>query len=323
MVSFCTKRLLGLAKSGNLLPTARGVWESTISTLGPRPDKAGGKMNCDRMQGADSAVGRGPRQKIMVMNPERVAYAGLLGSPSVREMGTLTIYASLGNPLSISREDGKWESVDFAVVPPYVRHRVATNDRIIGVLMVEPETVTLDEVSRLLQGDQEGAGNMSARIRDTFSKLVGGKLVQTEVSSLDIDGAFFGRPLPSRKIDSRIAKVVNRIRSNPGDQLSAQDCAALTGLSFSRFLHLFRDEVGTTYRRFRAWKRARSLLAYVNGEPNLTDVALEIGYPDSTHFSHSIRHVYGLKPRDIFAGSRSLAVVLQAERGPSPALRLA
>ncbi|WP_309901090.1 hypothetical protein [Variovorax soli] len=37
-------------------------------------------------------------------------------------------------------------------------------------------------------------------------------------------------------------------------------------------------------------------------------MALDTGYPDSTHFSHSIRQVYGLRPSDILAGSRRLAV---------------
>ena len=57
------------------------------------------------------------------------------------------------------------------------------------------------------------------------------------------------------------------------------------------------------------WKRARSLLQYVNLDANLTDVALEVGYPDASHFSHSIRQIYGLKPKDIFAGSRRLNVL--------------
>ena len=37
-------------------------------------------------------------------------------------------------------------------------------------------------------------------------------------------------------------------------------------------------------------------------------VALDVGYPDSTHFSHSIRQVYGLTPKSIFAGCRKLAL---------------
>jgi AraC-like DNA-binding protein len=64
------------------------------------------------------------------------------------------------------------------------------------------------------------------------------------------------------------------------------------------------------YRKLRTWKRARCLLGYANGNSSLTHVALDTGYPDSTHFSHSIRQVYGLKPRDILAGSRRLRVLV-------------
>ncbi len=40
----------------------------------------------------------------------------------------------------------------------------------------------------------------------------------------------------------------------------------------------------------------------------MAHLALDIGYPDSTHFSHSIRRFYGLKPRAIFSGSRELEI---------------
>jgi AraC-like DNA-binding protein len=94
--------------------------------------------------------------------------------------------------------------------------------------------------------------------------------------------------------------------------VAAKECAALVNLSFSRFLHLFKEEVGIPFRNLRTWKRARSLLHYVHTSDNLTHVALDIGYPDSTHFSHSIRQVYGLKPKDIMAGSRKLRVIAHA-----------
>jgi AraC-like DNA-binding protein len=87
------------------------------------------------------------------------------------------------------------------------------------------------------------------------------------------------------------------------------ECAAQAGLSFSRFLHLFKQQTDTSFRNLRAWKRARSLLLHVTRDANLVNVALETGYPDSTHFSHTIRQVYGLRPRDIFAGSRRLTVL--------------
>ena len=85
------------------------------------------------------------------------------------------------------------------------------------------------------------------------------------------------------------------------------------GLSASRFLHLFKEETDISFRSFRAWKRARHLLNFANQDLNLAHLAQDIGYPDSTHFSHSIRRFYGLKPRAIFSGSRDLAIYRSGE----------
>jgi AraC-like DNA-binding protein len=90
--------------------------------------------------------------------------------------------------------------------------------------------------------------------------------------------------------------------------MTAADCAASVNLSASRFLHLFKAQTGVSFRAFRAWKRARHLLHFVNEDINLAHLAQDIGYPDSTHFSHSIRRFYGLQPRAIFEGSRDLAI---------------
>jgi AraC-like DNA-binding protein len=129
-----------------------------------------------------------------------------------------------------------------------------------------------------------------------------------DLMSLDFDKLFFGQTLVPRQIDRRIRAVIESIKRDPSGRGSAEECAETVHLSFSRFLHLFKQEMGVPFRSFRTWKRARSLLHYVNRNSNLAHVALDTGYPDSTHFSHSIRQVYGLKPKDIFAGSRRLAI---------------
>jgi AraC-like DNA-binding protein len=113
-------------------------------------------------------------------------------------------------------------------------------------------------------------------------------------------------------LDSRISAVIERIRSNPGGRHSAEQYARDSGLSVSRFSHLFRGETGTTLRGFSAWKRARAVLALVTNEEKLVETALEAGYADSTHFCHSIRQFYGLRPRDIAEIMASLKLTLQA-----------
>jgi AraC-like DNA-binding protein len=256
-----------------------------------------------------------PAGKIMILGEDRVAYAGLLGEPTERSFGCLTVYSPLASPLRVCAQGQAFETAGMAVIPPYVPHRVATRDRMIGVLMIEPESVDAARLPPALAGGlaRPVGEPLAQRVRESFLRLGRGDYGR-DLTGVDVDLLFFGRMFERRVLDPRVAAIVDRINRCPHGQLSAEEGAQLAGLSFSRFLHLFRAEVGATFRGFRAWKRARSFLRYANGTPSLTDVALEIGYPDSTHFSHSIRQVYGLRPKDIFAGSRDLAIVVSGRR---------
>ena len=110
-------------------------------------------------------------------------------------------------------------------------------------------------------------------------------------------------------LDGRIAAVVARMALEPAEVADAAKAAAGCGLSVSRFLHLFKAELGVSWRTFRAWKRARSLLPCVRSGDNLTAIALALGYPDASHFSHTIRQVTGFRPSEIVAGARSVRVM--------------
>lgn len=284
-------------------------------------------------QAADALPLSDRRNRVMWLNNDRVFYAGLLGVVSVRTMGGWLVYASLGAPLRIALEDADagigaadapWQTAQLAVVPPWVPHRVACDERLICSITIEPETVDTTALPAWLR---QHAGAVPANHPDMLPMLqrlraahawlrTPGQQVQWQTSCFD--QALFGQPLPQRQVDPRIAQVLQRMRDDPAQGSTAQDCAARVGLSFSRFLHLFKAEVGTPFRSLRTWKRARSLLHHVTRDTNLVHVALDTGYPDSTHFSHSIRQVYGLKPRDLFAGSRQLTVL-----GDSPAARAA
>ena len=271
------------------------------------------------------------RNRVMWLNNDRVFYAGLLGAVSVRTMGGWLVYVSLGAPIRIAVGDAEtgtlpadapWQTTELAVVPPYVPHRVACDERLICSITVEPETVDETRLPAVLRGAPgavagDDAARLVQRVRAAHAWLrTHGREVDLQTTSFD--ECFFGQALVPRRIDPRIASVLEDIRNDPSQPTTAQDCANAVGLSFSRFLHLFKAEVGTPFRSLRTWKRARSLLHHVTRDANLVHVALDTGYPDSTHFSHSIRHVYGLKPRDLFAGSRQLTVL-----GDSPAARAA
>ena len=145
------------------------------------------------------------------------------------------------------------------------------------------------------------------RIRAAYAQLRQ-RRCRDDIGSGEFDVMCFGEALPRRALDPRVVRAIAQIGRFCGEPVTAASCATEAGLSASRFLHLFKQETGISFRAFRAWKRARHLLHFANQDLNLAHLAQDIGYPDSTHFSHSIRRFYGLKPRAIFSGSRDLAI---------------
>jgi AraC-like DNA-binding protein len=242
----------------------------------------------------------------MVITEDRVAYRGLLGAPTTRNLGALTVYVALESPFMLKIGDEPAARRRFAIVPPNVPHFITSPDRLVGDILIEPECVCPRDLQQLPTMIETATVRM--RLESAFNGCWQSAL-SVEHSSAAVDEFFFGRALEPRVLDARIALAIRQIRERPCEQFFAATCAKLTGLSFSRFVHLFKEEIGMTFRAYCAWKRARALLPYVGSTCSLTDLAMQTGYPDSSHFSHSIRRIYGLRPKDILAGSRRLAVV--------------
>lgn len=253
--------------------------------------------------------------RMMWLTPDRIFYAGLLGAPVLHAKGALIVYIAIEAPLRVRIRGGEWQTTQVAVVPPYVPYEIACDGRHVLDMLIEPETVVLNQLPAFLQQcGAVDAPEFAAHVRAVHERLVA-SAGTSHLRPEDFDIAFFGAPLPSRALDPRIEAVLDRIKTNVLAVSAAEECAARAGLSFSRFLHLFKEQVGAPFRSFRTWKRARSLLHYVHSTSNLVNVALDIGYPDSTHFSHSIRQTFGLKPRDVFAGSRKLKLIADQPQG--------
>ena len=245
---------------------------------------------------------------LMLITPERVFYAGLLGRPRQRCSGAFHVYVAIEGGLLLSLDDARESQGELAVVPPYQRHTISSDHRAVICATIEPESVCageLDDLAQRLSGPNRPL--FAARIRAAYDHLRRQRCRDTVISA-DIDRLCFGEALPRRVLDPRVVKAIAQIGRFSGEPVTAESCAAEVALSASRFLHLFKEETGISFRSFRAWKRARRLLHFANQDLNLAHLAQDIGYPDSTHFSHSIRRFYGLKPRAIFSGSRDLAI---------------
>ncbi len=245
---------------------------------------------------------------LMLITPERVFYAGLLGRPRQRCSGAIHVYVAIKGGLRLATEGALEPCGELAVLPPYLRHTITSDYRSVICVLIEPETVcagAFELLAKRLSGTERRL--FVERVRAAYRQL------QHQPCTGDIGSAAFdimclGEALPRRTVDLRAVQAIAQICRFSGDPVTAASCAAEAGLSASRFLHLFKQQTGISFRSFRAWKRARHLLHFANQDLNLAHLAQEIGYPNSSHFSHSIRRFYGLKPRAIFSGSRDLAI---------------
>ncbi|MEM9487566.1 MAG: AraC family transcriptional regulator [Myxococcota bacterium] len=110
-------------------------------------------------------------------------------------------------------------------------------------------------------------------------------------------------PRPSEH--QRLTATIRAIDRAPQDFSRVEDAAQHAGLSVSRFQHIFRDEVGMPFRRYRLWKRMAVVATAIEAGRSLTGAALDAGFASSAHLSVTFREMFGLAPsRLIAAGTR-------------------
>ena len=260
----------------------------------------------------------------MWITPGRVLYSGLLGTPTTRRLGGWIVYFADEAPLSLgigphTPAQASWPRGLVGIVPPYQPHGVASKDRHLSNIIIEPESIDLDALEGPLGNLLRSGGgafddhHADARALRALLRSARDRLAASPGALAADDGALdrfvFGTPLPRRRLDARIAEALELMHDAGQTPAEAQALAEAAHLSFSRFVHLFKQETGVPLRTFRSWKRARSLLHLVRQDSSLTEIAYQTGYPDSAHFSRSIRQVFGLQPRDLMAGSRRIALL--------------
>lgn len=97
-------------------------------------------------------------------------------------------------------------------------------------------------------------------------------------------------------MDPRIRAALTRLGDPARPHTSAAELAHAVGLSPSRFLHLFRQHTGTSFRRYRLWIRMVTAASLLAERRELTSVAADAGFASPSHFSSSFHSMFGLPP---------------------------
>lgn len=94
-------------------------------------------------------------------------------------------------------------------------------------------------------------------------------------------------------LDERIAEVVQYIEDLDQKRVAAGELAEQIALSESRFLHLFKEELHTTVRKYLLWKRTMDGARLVVEGRSITDAAHAAGFTDSAHLARVFKSMFG------------------------------
>lgn len=98
--------------------------------------------------------------------------------------------------------------------------------------------------------------------------------------------------------DERITRIIEHLSNNADRQVPLEEAAGLCHLSPDRFLHLFKEKTGLTFRKVQQWNRLKGAFQLLNVQ-SLTQTAHEMGFSDSAHFSRNFKQTFGFSPRNL------------------------
>ena len=218
--------------------------------------------------------------------PGQALYAGPSLNLAPHSGSVWCLAVGIDGPLSVATANGITGEVHSVLIPPRLTHQLTCYGTGLVSCYLEPTSVRADagrDKFREWRGEI-GVGHVDEdRLRFTPA---------------DDDNALhwldLAAPAAQRRIDARIAHAARRIRRDPAAAVSSRELAADAGLSESRFLHLFRDELGTSLRRYRLWVRLTHAGAAIAAGDNLTTAAMKAGFASPSHLADRFKTTFGL-----------------------------
>jgi AraC-like DNA-binding protein len=232
------------------------------------------------------------------LSPGQALYAGPSLNLAPHSGSVWCLAVGIGGPVTVTSQRGTARDAHSVLIPPRLTHQLTCHGSGLVSCYLEPTSDRAD-ASRLKFGEWRGdigVGHVDEE-RLQFTPP------DDESSSHWLDLA---APAAHRRIDPRIAQAARRIRDEPAAAISSSELAAEAGLSESRFLHLFRDDLGTSVRRYRMWVRLTHAGTAIAAGDNLTTAAMKAGFASPSHLADRFKATFGLSASQLLGTGLTL-----------------
>jgi AraC-like DNA-binding protein len=229
----------------------------------------------------------------------RTFFCGPLFYNANHQHGAPVFLAGLYGKFRLKVADGDWLSCRTAVIPAGVWHELDVGGDPVAVFYIEPTIAGTEALlplirdTRSVNGALVGNGGEINFMRELYEDRYQPNWSAQPLADL-LD--FSKRRSQADRLDPRISQIVEFLFAQGDDLTSVLTLAANVGLSASRLQHLFSQQIGVPFRRYRGWNRMRQAIQEVIKGHNFTTAAHATGFSDSAHFSHEFRKTFGAAP---------------------------
>ena len=236
------------------------------------------------------------------------------------------VMAMRGTLLIRGRSEDQWLRCGAALVRPDAAHEVDARDTTVLIGFVDSESELGAALSDRIEGDISCISETQvARWRVALGK----KLTEARVERW-VRTELLHR-CRSVRIHPGVSLVLKHLREKLGisDDFSLRSLASVSGLSQSRFMHVFTESTGVPLRPYVLWLRLQRACCDLMAGASVTAAAHSAGFSDAAHLTRTSRRMLGMTPTDLALRKRlSRGVTLDQvdshrERiNPTPTIRV-
>jgi AraC-like DNA-binding protein len=207
--------------------------------------------------------------------------------------------------MAVRGKRGEWQSAPALIVRQDVEHSFNARDALGAMILMDPESIEGSWLRRSLQKDitlvppsriTGCVGELQKFLADPFQTMEVGALIKHCVQSLCTGIA------PTRTLDLRVTRVLERIKKSDELRLSIDDAADLANLSPSRFAHLFKQQVGLPFRRYMLWRKLARAMLMIGRQQTISTAAHEADFADAAHLTRTFYQMFGMPPSTLMRG---------------------
>lgn len=248
---------------------------------------------------ADSAMLRS-EDRTSSLWPPVFAVSGTGVRSSLHSHHAWHLMVGLDGPLRIQKSTSALPVSAHAVLTRSdVPHAADADGHEVVVIFVNPES---DVGARLSARGGDGIEILEPVVADRIraalrSARTREQLNEGAVRALAELGIGDGRPAIRH---GAVRKVLRHLRNSaPGSDESLEALAVLSGVSSSRLMHLFTEEVGVPLRPCLRWLKLERAALLLAAGSSTTDAAHAAGFADAAHMARSFRAMLGTTPAAI------------------------